>query len=309
MDVTIEHVASTTDELADRIAETSHIISQRVIDPDQVELVVTGDFVASVRARATNAVEANHYSPERGSGVAIAKTIVDGDRSIIVVPGFVLSGVENVFDELGRHCISHEALHALLKQRGEDTSAASARLATTQSERDYLTSAGVIAEEYRVEACLAVEGSTPPTTSQSGFDDALEAARLTFLDAIILRHPAESMHRPSATARQGTHHLGIQLGYLAAELTNAHGTVPAIPPTALARNPLWARLVGPSWQRIAGVLSELPDASNPTAEDALTQTVLSLANALKDWIRHVGFVWRDTPEGGLYFDVLRHDFD
>jgi hypothetical protein len=71
--------------------------------------------------------------------------------------------------------------------------------------------------------------------------------------------------------------------------------------------PLWERLIGPGWTPIATALSELPIASRPTPQDTLDRIVLDLAAAMKIWIRHVGFAWRDTG-AGLYFDVLRHDF-
>lgn len=307
MNITIEHVAAVDDELAERVGHAAAIIADRVPDPDKIDLVVTGDFVASVRARAATAQEASEYSTERGSGLAIAKTIPNGDRSFIIVPGPALSGAENVFDELGRHAISHEATHAALAQHGEATNDIRLRLAPSEAEGYYLASAGVIAEEYRVEASLAAEGSAPPSTYVSGIGDALDAARAAFLDAITLRYFGEPMDRPFRTAAAASHTLGIVLGYLAAELTSDDGSVPTEPPTIIAQTSLWGRLVGPGWPPIATVLSRLPPASERTSQDTLDQIVLDLAAALKIWIRHIGFAWRDTSTGA-YFDVLRHDF-
>jgi len=86
--------------------------------PDEVTLVITGDFLASNRSRLTTE-DGETYDADRTFGVAAARTLprADGTIDILVASPLLHS---NVAAEIGlQRLVSHEAYHAAIHQRGE----------------------------------------------------------------------------------------------------------------------------------------------------------------------------------------------
>ncbi len=52
----------------------------------------------------------------------------------------------------------------------------------------------------------------------------------------------------------------------------------------------------------------MPSAAKRGVPDLLDETARAVAAVLQDWLELVGFKIRDV-DGGLFFDVLRHDFE
>jgi hypothetical protein len=327
MQLTLEHIdlaaLGISDEIASAdneetpasfvaIAEAAAIIEARVPDADAVDLVVTGDFSASVLRRFGAPDDAEHFDTARGSGEAAAITIPVGDRIAIVVPAaWFIEGANAGHGEpssaMRSHLVGHEALHVALRQRGEQTHDVRSRLARSVAHGQLVASAGVVSEEYRVQAALHAEGSNP-YDNQDDLHDALVATRVAIVDGITLGYPNEPIDRSMRTVIEALHVLAIRLGYLAASRRERDGTVAAAPPPSIAADPLWHRLVGPAWPKIAAALDAFPDAGQPVTAEVLNDAVLILADTLADWIRSVGFELSDTPDQRLYFEVLRYDF-
>ncbi|KWW97755.1 hypothetical protein TH66_19975 [Carbonactinospora thermoautotrophica] len=278
MQLTIEHLAPAVLGLQDgeldpgfedvpapiqAIFEAVNVINTRVPDPDAVDLVVTGDFVVSVQARSGDPHEAEHFDTVRGSGMAAAKTIPVGDRTAVVIPAvwFVEVADPTQAEQLAqmrRHLVAHEALHVALRQRGEQTNDARSRLARSAAHGHFVASASVVGEEYRVQAALHAEGSTP-FDDQDDLPEALVAACDAIIDGITLRYPDEPITRCWQTVTGAVHILAIRLGYLAAALRQPDGSVPAEPPPPSLRSHCGT---GPSAP--PGPPSPLPSACFPT---------------------------------------------
>jgi hypothetical protein len=294
------------------IAEAAAIIETRIPDPSVVDLVVTGNFPASVVRRFGTPNQAEHFDTKRGAGEATAMTIPLDDRAAIVVPiGWFLderdAGQAKPSLEMRNHLVAHEALHVALRQRGEQTHDVRSRLGQSVAHGQFVASAGVVSEEYRVQAALHAEGPNP-YDNQDDLHDDLVAARAAIMDGITLRVPDEPIDRCMRTVMDALHILAIRLAYLAASMRKPDGSVPTAPPASMASDPLWLRLIGSAWPAFAAAMAAFPEASQPTTTEVINEAVLNLADILADWIKQTGFELRDTTDDQLYFAVLRHDF-
>jgi hypothetical protein len=289
------------------VADGIQVVASRVNDLDRIDLVLTGDFVASVQARLAGPGGSMEYHAKRGPGIAVAKTIPVGDRIVIVVPVVWFIDPRDEVMESRRRMLSHEALHAALWLRNEQSYDARRRLGVNAAHGTYVACAGVVGEEYRVEAALRAE---PPfeTNFPLILDDSLKFACESFVDAVTLRYPDEPIDRTYDTVMDTVHNLAIQLAYFAAARSDETGVVPRELDGEVSRIQHWDRLIGPWWQAIAEALSVFPDASQLCGRQVLDQAVLGLAAVLRQWLRYVGFEILPMSDDGEYFNVLRHDF-
>jgi hypothetical protein len=293
--------------LLSAVADGMQIVATRVNDLDRIDLVLTGDFVASVQTRLAGPDGSVEYHAKRGPGMAVAKTIPVGDRIAIIVPVVWFIDPRGEAMESRRRMLSHEALHTALRLRDEQSHDARRRLGVSAAHGTYVACAGVVGEEYRVEAALRAE---PPfeTNYPRILEDSLVFARESFVDAVTLRYPNEPIDRTYDTVMGTVQNLAIQLAYFAAARSDEAGVVPGELDDEVGRIQHWDRLIGPWWQAIAEALSVFPDASQLCGRQVLDEAVLGLAAVVEQWLRYVGFEILPMPDDGEYFNVLRHDF-
>jgi hypothetical protein len=106
----------------DLIGEAVAEIALRAEEPDDVEVVLAGDFVRAVRDRIPGEQGRDDYTVDRLFGVAAARTLqlADGRTSVVVNGNLLLPGAMPRSDLL-RLC-AHEGLHVATYQRGETAS-------------------------------------------------------------------------------------------------------------------------------------------------------------------------------------------
>ena len=71
-------------------------------------------------------------------------------------------------------------------------------------------------------------------------------------------------------------------------------------PADLAR-----RLLGGVWVDLVRALSDLPPADVEASRADLDAQAYEVARHLEGWLRHIGFAWENTDDGGLFFHVLK----
>lgn len=64
-----------------------------------------------------------------------------------------------------------------------------------------------------------------------------------------------------------------------------------------------------SWDRIMAALEPVALASESFADDAAALVMDDLFDAIETWARHIGFDVREQPDGNLYVDVVRQDWN
>ena len=307
VDVHLEHCDDPEDRtwdvevVKDRINLIAGAIGSRVPDPEQVEVVITGDFVTSVRSRVTTS-DAAAYTTDRLFGKVGAKTIPSpSGGSTIVFPMELVIGLDPGW--LGR-LAEHEALHAGMRQRGETLSDLRERRNLPELSRDGIFAglAGVAGEEHRVERALLDDGLfiTPSYTEQ--VRSTLPTLRDRLTAGVALLRPGQPVDGCMQPVMAAFHQMTLLVAYAAAEELASNGQ---LAPDRAA--PGWRRLVGDHYERFRDELAALPSASVLCAYTTLDEKTLRLDPALDDWLEHVGFSIEPQPVG-VWFHVLRHDF-
>lgn len=289
---------------ADLVSEVRSLISERVPSPDSVEIVITANFLQSVRGHLPPDLS-QLYNTVRGTGTVAAKTFQSpSGRVVIVMNDWLFS--PNVDDadgqaRLTRHAAIHESGHAAILQRGESSEVRrSERIGVSRADRIFTDHAEVVVDEYRCE--LLATSSGPPYPGDHA--EHLDLAHLhdALLHAVALQYPGESMDRPYNEVRQAASVHWTELAYLAASLNG--GT----PPSSLARQTLWKRYVGADvYTGLTLALSGLLDAATAMPWEALDDAALKVSQALEASLQQLGFAILDQPDDGLYFDVLNRD--
>jgi microcompartment protein CcmL/EutN len=285
------------------------LIAGQSTRPDDVTIVIAGDFVASVQRRLGD--DAAEYGTARLGGFAAAKTIPSPDGHIdVVVPAELIFFSEEETDEerKGRvetllHVAQHEAQHVGMRQRDEATHDVRTRLSATGVRADFIAAAGVMLEEYRAERVAA----RPPFAGEDRFSDSLpdtlEALATELSTAVILISPDEPIDRTLGQAMTAVHNFWLVLAYLAA---HQHQLGTSVPPLLLGHS-RWARHVADHWDELDELLARVPAGDVPTDRRVIDGLVVELADQFPAWLNTIGFDYRDV-ENGAYFDVLRYDF-
>lgn len=299
MHIVYEHVDPDSVTAAE-VRAAVDAIEQIAPRPNEVNLVVTGDFVASNRSRLSDD-EAKAYETGRTFGVAAARTLPRSDGTVdVVVASPLLHG--DIAREIGlKRLVLHEAYHVSIHQREEVLGTIRLRHSiSNMTHRGYFSAvAGMVADEYRVERALCDRGDWPHHGYRSTLSETLEAFRIDLIDACRLRYPNEPIMRTSESVLTSFSHIATLGGYLAAESLASDGE--RAPDTTLA---LWERFVGGSWDPFLQTLAQMPSGAVEFPRGDLDAITFSLIDPLDAWLRHVGFEIRDESEG-FYFDVLQ----
>jgi len=57
------------------------------------------------------------------------------------------------------------------------------------------------------------------------------------------------------------------------------------------------RMLGGAWEPVVDALRALPPADQPTSRVELDGRATALREALETWLQHIGFSYRDMPDG------------
>jgi hypothetical protein len=307
MDVLIEHCEDPegggwdAELVAERIMLIAGAIGSRVSDPEQVDLVVSCDFVASVKSRVSTS-EAAEYTTDRLFGEVGAKTIPgQSGGSTIVFPIDVALSLDPGL--LGR-LAEHEALHAAMRQRGETLSDLRQRSDLAEMSRDGIFAglAGGAAEEYRVERALLDDGLflTPSYADQVA--STLPTLRDRLIARVALCKPGQPVDHCMQTVMAAFHQMTLLVAYAAAEDLASNGQ---LTPDRTATG--WSRLVGDNYELYKDRLAAIPPASVSCARVALDETARRLDPVLENWLDDIGF-FVEPQRVGIWFHVLRSGF-
>jgi hypothetical protein len=283
------------------------LVLEMVPRSEDVRVAVAGDFEQAVRERVDDADYAAAYTAERLFGRATAKAIGHDDGTTdLVIDAWLLSKSSRPEDHDIQRLFHHEALHIAVDQRGETISDLRLRHGyDTNSNRGYFGAVtGVMIEEYRTERALCDAGRWPHAGYMTNFGDAVEAFAEAAWDGVCLRYPTEPIDRCYETVVNAFHQLATYTGYVAAEmLARGPGHLPTVDPGTKER------LLGAPWDAVVDALSAIPSSTTPIDAAELEALAWAVADQVEWWLEHVGFTLKDLPEGGTYFDVLKHDFE
>ena len=303
-DVHFEGGATEKNLRADLISEVRSLLSERVPSPDSVEIVITANFLQSVRGHLPPDLS-QVYDTVRGTGTVAAKTIQSPSGHVVIVMNDWLFS-PNVDDanaqaRLTRHTAVHESGHAAILQRGELSEIfRSDRIGLSRAHRIFTGHAELVIDEYRCE--LLATSSGPPYPGDQA--EHLDLAHLhdALHHAVALQYPGESMDRPYNEVRQAANVHWKELAYLAANLNGGN------PPSSLTRQTLWKQYVGAEvYSGLTLALSGVLDAATAMSDETLDDAALKVSSALEASLQQLGFAILDQPDDGLYFDVLRKD--
>ena len=219
--------------------------------PDGVRLVITGDFVSSVRARSVTEHQQQNYAVARNAGEVGGKTMSLPNGTIdVLLPAYLF--LPDMDEEIlasrrviATRTVTHEAFHVAMNQADETVTDYTSEPFVRGN---LLYIADAVMEEYRAEVSLADNLRTAP----EGAWEPLE----------IVTHLRDALRRIACVEYQA--HLdvgrlctdiGVEclhawqlLAYIAAAQTQSDGRVAALPGTVTS-DPLWAC----NWSGCGGV--------------------------------------------------------
>jgi hypothetical protein len=273
--------------------------------PDRASLVLTGDVVRSINKRGNHDTEHVPYTQERLTGMVGAKTLHHDETSeVIVVAGPFIRGNEDAYRGLDMsRVVRHEGWHVALFQRDEDMAPLWKRLPAELpgSDRHLFGIAAVGLTEARIERALRDEGREA-TSRAPDTEGILTDLRTAFRETVMMRHPDEDIRRTFEQAYSAFNQLVTHFCYVLAEDVDARDPGLAAVPSAL-----WERFVDDFWSRLGEVFERIPTAAKEIRAGELMDLYLGSVSLFREWFAHIGFLLEER-EGGMYLDVLRHDF-
>jgi hypothetical protein len=301
MNVTIESFAldpADSEAVANRVGIAAGIVADYLPNHEKLTLVFSGDLRTSIRDRTDDDWERENYEIDRLFGQVGARVMHHDDGHVDLIFHGGLIHPDTPEDEL-RSTVHHEALHAVLHERGESLADIRIRHDVPSGTRhgEFLAMAGIAAEEFRVEMAVAQMGTGRAVARQEALVDTLQAFRNEVVDGMRIRYPGETIERCCQTVLTAFHRATLYLAYMAAEEVSGS--------TALAvEGPeWWPWLVGDHYDHYRNLLSAMPSASKPTLLSDLDRTTLAVREHLEEWLGDIGFWLEDRQGDELYFGV------
>lgn len=296
-------VAPESDKLPELVAWCMAAVGLIAVDSDRVRLVITGDFVQSVRDRTLSEYYRENYDTERSTGTVGGKTMTLADGSVDVLlhaSGFRRPESEDdraEREELIRRTTVHEANHVAMEQAGEGALSYNTQ---TWARQNILGSADSVISEYRAE--LGVAEFAPFPYQGWDFLEILQdfQIRLKSVDEAY----QESLDVGALSMSVGTQATIVWrvFAYLAAYLRKAEGGFNDLP-SEWTDEPIWQRIVGNHWATFTAILEPIPSGSHRIERSELDRSIDALASELQAWLATIGFSFVDTAEGPR-FNIL-----
>ncbi|MBX3100124.1 MAG: hypothetical protein KF761_11150 [Salinibacterium sp.] len=283
-------------ELANQMA--SEILSV-VPDPSASKLIITGDLIQSVNEHEARADD-DPYKLERGSGQVGARTINLGDGEFaFIVSAEALFAADHEFEsaeelvedamKVGRHLALHEAGHAALHIRGEDSGAYEDLAAGDTIHRSWRKHLAAHMDDFRIE--LMARRAPNPMLQVNHIGSAIAH----------LRSEANSAHATWRTdidasviqTMEASNSLVRVMAYLAAELAPpAAGVVPR--PDQIPEG--WDEYLEDVWNAWVLTLHRLSPADEPMSVDSIASVLSDLCALVIAWQRSIGFEYVMHPD-------------
>jgi hypothetical protein len=278
------------------IAECASAAITVLAPDDDFELVIAGDFVSAIRSRTADEDERETYSTDRTFGEAAARALTDTDPpTIVVTAGIVVQGADPA---VAIEMFEHEALHVLTARRGESLSDIRQRHKLDGSTRaNFVATAGVAAEEFRVEHTVAMSRDAVAKDFKASLDRSLDAFLDVIWDASDARTAGGPMEDYSRSILTAFANLAVMLAYLAASEPAEFESV----------SQLWKLWVAPTWPRLYELFNRLSPATEETDVAELDGIVFEIADLLPELLRGVGFALKDvnSETGEFWFGPVR----
>lgn len=299
---------------------SSALLGAIALSPESCQLVVTGDFVESVKQRLPRAEYRDGFDIARGAGLVGGKTMRVGeevhvllpatlfitDTATIAVPGsseepvtfvqaFGLSNAE-VRDKIARRTVLHEAQHVAMIQAGEDVDPSEDE---PWVHRNFLTVANQVISEYRAERAV-------PADLRDADDEQDALSGLLALRADFHRIAAVEYQDHLDVARlqygivQESHTAWKVLAYFAAARRVAGIPVEQPVSSRLADTDEWSMMAAPHWDRFEELLADLPPGTVRVDIDELARVTTALADLFPAWLGSFGFLWRDVGDNSEF---------
>jgi len=278
-------------ELCDLANVLEHHVAAVLPDRDTWTITVTGDLVAT-----SNAIEGRHsegrYTIERGAGQVGARMIEhhDGTFSMVISTAAILETRHELTtaDEVighalrsAAHLARHEAGHAALALRGEDSSKYQDSVNVTGAERMWRRHLAAHMDDYRIEA-MTRRDAPSPLSQVDHLEDAIGHLRAE------LNASCASWRQDIQAARDRTmiaaNSLLRVVAYLAAELGTG-GNVARRPAEACVG---WDQYLEASWDAWSLTFARLSAADEPMPLDEIAVVLNDLCWLTIAWLRSIG---------------------
>lgn len=303
-------------ELSDLVLRCMTELGTYAPRPQEIALVITGNFDDSVRARYAEVGSPASFTSKRGAGTVAGKTMVlRPDKIDILMPawGFFDSaaiGFEETDEQrhqrhwLTLRTIIHEAQHAAMAQRSEGNDHRHIGLVRGLAKLQFARLAGESIDEYRAELVAERTLQHAPDDDR-GISDALLHHRQSLVSAYRLRANGGSVDEFLDASLTSSNVLWKVLAYYAATLRATDRTAPD---PSVVENELWQRYVEPEWAELSDLLGQIPPGDQNCDLRFLDKSLVAYANLLQSSFRTFGFEFYDTSEGTrLDFLESAHD--
>ncbi|MHB1010161.1 MAG: hypothetical protein ACYC1E_13170 [Propionibacteriaceae bacterium] len=282
--------------------ECVRIIGAFALAPERCRLVLTGDFISSVRRRVADDYYRDNFNLARSTGQVGGKTmgLPAGDIDVLMPADLFDSDLfgDALLDAQGLtlRTVLHEAQHVAIRQAGETWDRD--REAYPFGRLNLLSAADAIIEEFRAERAVRL---------------LLNAESFAWDLVEVLQHWLDALRRISCVEYQ--EHLDVSrlwegigkatldawklLAYAAATERADQGQDPEL--AHAAEHELWRRMVQPHWERFSTILHSVPDGTERISSTNLDRRANDLADELAEWMHTLGFSVVDDDEGfGFY---------
>ncbi|MGC4154509.1 MAG: hypothetical protein QM628_15725 [Propionicimonas sp.] len=278
------------------------LLSQCAVEPGRCRLIITGDFVESVRQRLPEGEYRDTYGVDRGTGVVGGKTMQMPDRTLDVLVADMLfqTGKTPAQQESARntalHTVFHEGQHVAMMQAGETDP----DLSGLPRGRQYLeTLADLVIQEYRAERAVALAG----LTAGNEWDLAAEVKR--WRDALARIACVEYQEHLDVLrlwhgVLQESNIVWKLLAYVAGRIPDGSSTKHT-PSKAVRGDHLWRRMIKPHWRQFIDILRQVPPGDVPTTQADLAEARRLLADEFGAWLLTLGFEAVDGDDGFAFY--------
>lgn len=298
VDPTVLAVDPDTGEGSPLLCACAELLAACGVVAAKTRLVITGDFVRSVRDRGEpGSAYHQNYDIQRNTGMVGGKTIPRPDSTIdVLLHAAMLVPTENgdrSAAEIAMRTLLHEAQHVVIAQNGE---AGSDFGSAPWARRNFLTAADQVIEEYRAESVAC------RLAGQNGWSSAdLVATVRKWLDdlqriAVREYQTHLDVSKLSYDILQQSHTVWKLLAYVVAEQSAAGQALPM----SATDDDLWGLMVKPHWEEFIALLKAVPGSDHRTPRTDLDRLADSLADVMQRWLLTLGFEFRDTAEGAVF---------
>jgi hypothetical protein len=309
------------DALRIGIDALAELLTGLVDRPERVTLVLPVDVPKAVMRRDPTV----HDAAERGSVggrtmlrkdghvevIVDANSLINADSTGAFIPS--AAGLPSVKPEglhMLRRTVTHEAQHAIMELQGSGLIAYRYQ-ATWQGAPDLqFAVARKMCDEHRAEwNAVQIVGVATPTAGDvldvvcpMGQELAMAVDRFkrSTRQPIDIKRLKDDVYAACISLWTWTAYWAAQYRE---DQTSAIGDVPA----EISRLRVWQRYVGPTWQTMAGALSQLPVALQ-ASPDALHQAARKVAVAVGESLEYIGFRHHDTATLNELIRIARQDF-